>query len=808
MEKYDKLESIYETLFKIIPYAVLILENGEIVDCNQTAICMFGYENKDDIIGVEPFKLSPTIQPNGLISDEKGKAQIQYALSNGNHKFEWVHKKSDGSVFFSEVILSKLFTEGSNTICAIIRDVTEWKIMQNKIKESENKYRSLFEKSNAVMILIDPETKDIVDANDAACVYYGYTKEKLTSLKITAINVSKKEDLYVQMESAKNKKTNYFCFKHRLSSGEIRDVEVYGGLIEINSKKLLYSIVHDITEKVMFEQRLMIQKSYFKQLFENSPDAIAILDNEGKVISINLAFKDLFQYDLDEIKGKLITNIICIEGNHEEDMNCTRIVQSGKIIRKETIRKDKQGNLIDVNLLSYPIIYNDKQIGIYSIYTDIRERKKYEEKIQTLAYTDSLTGLYNRAYFIDRLNYEINKKENKNIGIMFLDLDGFKKINDTLGHVVGDNVLKSFADRIKKYVRKEDIIARMGGDEFIILLPNVEKNEEIIDIAKKIVQNLENIFVIEEHNLYLTTSIGISTYPSDGTDAHTLIKNADIAMYKAKENIHSKIEVYSHRASSELKEKFIIDNDIRSAISKNELYICYQPIVDVMKKKIIGAEALLRWNHSELGSISPSEFIPIAEKNGCINSIGNWVIENVCRQNKLWQDLGYKNIFVSVNVSVRQLEEKDFVEKIKSILKSTNLDPRYLEIEITESAYMENIDNIISELKKLKDIGVGISIDDFGTGYSSLSQLSRLNIDKLKIDKSFVDNIENNDTNIKIVGAIIMVAKSLNIDVIAEGVENKRQLSILKKQRCKKVQGYVFSRPLTPDEFEKRLIRQ
>ncbi|KXZ40465.1 PAS domain S-box-containing protein/diguanylate cyclase (GGDEF) domain-containing protein [Alkalithermobacter thermoalcaliphilus JW-YL-7 = DSM 7308] len=672
---------------------------------------------------------------------------------------------------------------------------TEYKKMQDKIKESEEKYKSFFEKNGAAMFIIDPESFNIVEANNAACIYYGYTYDQMKSIKIQDINILSKDELKRYINDAKSEKNKRFYFKHKLSSGEIKDVEVYSGIININGKDYLYSIVHDITEKIMFEQKLMIQKSYFEQLFENSPDAIAILTNQSKVIKVNKAFETIFGYNLDEIKGKYIQDLLIFKENIKEYDFLTTKVIGGNVLRQEIVTKNKYGKLIYVSLLSYPIIYNQEQLGIYCIYTDISERKECEKKIEKLAYTDSLTGLYNRAYFIEKLNSEIRETENKKIMIMFIDIDGFKKINDTLGHIVGDEILRYCANIIKKVINIKGIVARIGGDEFVVLLKNITQ-KELVDISYEITEKLKDVVIMNYQHIHLSASIGASIYPDDGIDAHTLIKNADIAMYEAKKNNEGKVHIYSSQDLNKIKKEFILCNDIRYALDKGEIQIHFQPIVDISNSQVVGAEALARWYHKELGYIPPSEFIPIAEKNKSIIDIGNYIIKTVCKQNKIWQDMGYKKIFISINISAVQLQEDNFVDNLYKIIKDTGIDPRYIELEITERVYIEDIDNIIQKIKDLRDMGIKISIDDFGTGYSSLSQLSKLDVNKLKIDKSFIDNI-------KMIDAIMSVATILNLDVIAEGVENEVQLTFLKSKKCKIVQGYIYGKPVNSTEFEK-----
>lgn len=434
-------------------------------------------------------------------------------------------------------------------------------------------------------------------------------------------------------------------------------------------------------------------------------------------------------------------------------------------------------------------------------------KQKLENTIKYLSSRDSLTGLYNREFFIECLNNEISKaqiKEEK-FAIIFLDLNGFKKINDTLGHFTGDKILKLISLELMKHIGNTNIISRFGGDEFFILLPSISDAEEVISVAKEIVNIFHEPFIIDKNQMYISTSIGVVIYPENGLSCETLIKNADIAMYKAKEEKKNSIQFFDICMNEEVSEQFTLGNYLHDALKNEEFLLYYQPIIDISTGKMAAAEALLRWNHPKEGFIPPDRFIPVAENMGLICSIGEWVLRTACRQNKQWQDKGYKPIIISVNVSVKQLEQNNFVELVANILNETQLSPEYLELEITESVSASDINNIIRVLNNLKNLGVKLSMDDFGTGYSSLGNLKKLAISKLKIDKSFIDDIDEQENNAEIASAIIALAKNLKLLVVAEGIEVERQLSFLKENSCHMAQGYLFSKPVDCTSFEKLL---
>jgi len=442
--------------------------------------------------------------------------------------------------------------------------------------------------------------------------------------------------------------------------------------------------------------------------------------------------------------------------------------------------------------------------SIQKLNDEITERMKAQERIEYLAYHDHLTGLPNRLLFSDRLNQSIQltTRMEKTIGVMFIDLDNFKIVNDAMGHDHGDELLKAVATRLLVILRKSDTVARIGGDEFIIMVQNLNDVDDVIKIAMKIIDCFNQPFKVSNQDIYITASIGVSVYPIDGEDVETLIKNADIAMYKAKEIGKNQFVLCSPVMKINVIESMKLANHLHRALERNELVIYYQPQVSYHSKRIVGLEALLRWNHPELGMVSPGEFIPIAEQTGLIIPIGEWVLRNACIQNKAWQDAGLPHIRIAVNLSVIQFQNPNIVNQIEEILKETGLDPNYLELEITESIVMKEADYIIKILNSLKELGITIALDDFGTDYSSLRYLKQLPIDRIKIAMPFVQGIATNDKDEAIIKAIIVLARNLEMIVIAEGVETKWQQSFLTKRMCDEMQGFYYYKPMPAHEIE------
>ncbi len=433
---------------------------------------------------------------------------------------------------------------------------------------------------------------------------------------------------------------------------------------------------------------------------------------------------------------------------------------------------------------------------------EIAERKKSEETIRYMAYHDYLTGLPNRLLLIDRMNQILARERwhRRLAAVIFLDLDRFKNVNDTLGHQAGDEILKTVARRLTRCLRDGDTVARQGGDEFTILLQDVKRIEDVTKVIEKIFSAFEEPFRIEGREIYLTVSMGISIYPDDGEDAETLLRNADIAMYQAKEEGKNNYRFFTPAMNERILRRLDLEGRLRKAVENEEFVLHYQPEVDLKTGEIRGMEALIRWQDPERGLVSPSEFISLAEDTGLITPIGEWALRSACRCNKAWQESGLRAVSVAVNISMRQFRHKNFARRIEGILKDTGLDPRYLELELTESIVMEDAASVIGLLHELKSMDVRLTIDDFGTGYSSLEYLKRMPIDMLKIAQTFIRDVTIHSDDAAIATMIIRMGHTLGMEVIAEGVETVEQLELLKKIQCDRVQGYLISRPVPAEK--------
>jgi diguanylate cyclase (GGDEF)-like protein len=436
------------------------------------------------------------------------------------------------------------------------------------------------------------------------------------------------------------------------------------------------------------------------------------------------------------------------------------------------------------------------------------ERKRTEQSIQVLANYDSLTQLPNRELLQDRMTQAIAQatRQQTLVGLLLLDLDRFKLVNDTLGHDFGDELLKEVASRVKSCIRASDTLSRLGGDEFVVILNGIETASDAAKVARKVIDTLSRPIVLNGHEVVVTGSIGISLFPNDGIDRNALLSNADVAMYRAKEQGRNHFQFYTEGMNAATIERLTLENDLRHAVERDELVLHYQPLLELASGRITGVEALVRWQHPEQGMIPPIQFIPLAEETGLIASIGTWVLREACAQMKRWINDGADPMVVSVNLSSHQFHREDMLRTVTEALEQTGLDPSLLSLEITESSLMVNPDEAVVTLCLLHSMGVGISIDDFGTGYSSLGYLKRFPISTLKIDRSFINDLTENPEDSAIVRAVLAMAHSLSIGVVAEGVETEYQLEFLREAGCDIIQGYHLSKPLSPEDYAARFL--
>jgi diguanylate cyclase (GGDEF)-like protein/PAS domain S-box-containing protein len=512
---------------------------------------------------------------------------------------------------------------------------------------------------------------------------------------------------------------------------------------------------------------------------------------------------EMLGYTPEELLGLSVGKVVTPE-HHEIAAEGVRRVFNGERSSYEVDLLTKHGDRLPVEITCrFVFDENGDPYLVQGIGRDIRERREAEETIRKLAYHDSLTGLPNRALFEDRLQMALAqaKRHDEKLAVLFLDVDGFKLVNDTLGHTSGDRLLQLVAQDLSALVRDCDTVARVGGDEFTILLPSLDEAEDVSEVAQRILECLRQPRLIAGQEFRATASIGITTFPADGEDGETLLRNADTAMYRAKDNGRDHYQLFTPAMNERVADRLSFEQSLRQALIKNELAVFYQPIVDVTSGRVVAAEALVRWFHPSRGLVAPDEFIPLAEETGIILDIGDFILREATQQYVRWREQGLELNRVTVNVSARQLQQEDMVDRVSRIIAETGIEPRRLQMEITEGAVLKNVDYAIAMLRELREMGVGIALDDFGTGYSSLTYLKRFPVDAVKIDRSFVRDLDHDAHDATIVSTVIGMAQTMGLRVIAEGVETPQQLEFLRARRCAEYQGYLFSRPVPPEEF-------
>jgi diguanylate cyclase (GGDEF)-like protein/PAS domain S-box-containing protein len=944
-----------------------------------------------------------------------------------------------------------------------VASAIEQKRQEDALRESERRYRQMFENNRAVQILLDPTSGRIVDANMAAAEFYGWDVETLRSMYVWQINILDEGAIRSEMTNASQQRRSYFVFRHRIANGDIRDVEVHSGPIEAGGRTLLYSIIHDITERKRAEEALLLSEQKYRNIVDYASVGIYRSTPNGTILMANPTLARILGYDsIEELQQRnLATDVYITE--RERQIALQRFAENGYAIEEELLWRRKDGTPIWVQLnahafdlqegaevfegfvfditerkradqqiaaanaqrkavldaatrvsiiatdprgvvtifnagaermLGYPasdvigsrnitelhldtelvqharrlaleigekvsgfdvlvhratregleerewtyITENGEPVtvllsvtalhdehgsltgylhvatditerkhaeetlrqqsaamtasmdgigildnrldftyvndalaklfgypnpqeiigrsicdlyeppeqvrfitsivplvqqrgrwrgeasglrhdgslfpqeisltaieggGMVAVVRDITERTYAEEQIKHLAYHDALTTLPNRLLFKDRVTVAIShaQRHDSRVAVLFLDLDRFKVINDSLGHNIGDQLLQAVAARVQSCVRDSDTVARLGGDEFTLLLPELTYAEDAALVAQKILEAVRYPFHIEGREFYITTSIGISVFPEDGPDAETLIKSADTAMYQAKEQGRDNYQLFNALVNAKALQRIALEHGLRRSLSHHEMAVHYQPIFDFRSGRMTGMEALLRWTDPELGAIPPATFIPLAEAIGVMIPIGTWALRVACAQAKEWHDAGFDTLSLAVNLSVCQLQQPDLVNLVRDVLAETGLPARLLELEITESTAMQSPEASIRTLYELKRLGIRISLDDFGTGHSSLAYLKRFPIDTLKIDQSFVRDITRDPDTAAIVTAIIAMGHSLRLKVIAEGVEFRDQASFLKRCGCDQMQGYLINAPMSAAEL-------
>lgn len=768
--------------------------------CNNIFAQDAGEKTSEDIIGKDDTQMVWKEQAQLYRADDR------QVIESGIPKvfFEEPQTTPAGEKIWLSTSKVPLYDNDNNIIgvLGIYQDITQRKNIESALIESESRLQAIIQTEPECVKTVDSRGR-LIQMNPAGlAMLEASTLEEAQDNSLTDFLLPEHRAAFMEMHRrVMNGENTILEFEIIGLKGTRRWLETHATPMRDAEGKVtnLLGVTRDITQRKNNESNLLLQT----QAMEQSPNSIIITDYKANIEYVNTAFVNSSGYTSSEVLGK--NPRFLKSGNtpeHAYDAMWTALLRQekwqGEFINK---RKDGTNYIYSINIA--PVLDKEGKTTHYiAIEEDISEQKKTQEKIHYLANFDPLTALPNRIQMDDHLQYTLNiaKRNEGKFALIFLDLDHFKNINDTLGHSIGDLLLMELAKRLSAVVREEDTVSRMGGDEFVLLLPETDVNGAA-QVAQKLLTSIANTFKLADHELTVTASLGIALYPSDGTDIETLSKNADVAMYRAKQEGRNAYCFFTHEMQKNSQRNLEISNALHSALQRNEFHLVYQPQFSAKYGLLLGAEALIRWEHPQLGSVSPAEFIPIAEDNGTILSIGEWVLRTAVSQAALWHQNGMP-IMMAVNLSAVQFRHPNLPTLITDILKQSKLDPQYLEIELTERVAMHNPHDGIKIMNTLHDIGIRMSIDDFGTGYSSLSYLKQFKVYKLKIDHSFVRDISKDPEDKAIVRAVIQLAHSLELITIAEGVETLDQLQYLQQQGCDEIQGYYYSKPLLPEQFE------
>jgi diguanylate cyclase (GGDEF)-like protein/PAS domain S-box-containing protein len=687
---------------------------------------------------------------------------------------------------------------------------------KEELVESEMRFRALIEKSSDGIALVGPNAV-IIYASPSTERILGFSADEFTGMNaFDLIHPDDQQTAAQTMASVLTQpgSTQISVRRFRRKDGAWCWLEsTITNLLREPAIRAIVVNYRDVTERRLADEALKSSEERLRSIQESALDAIITMNIQGVITSWNPQAETTFGWTAEEIVGLGLAETIIPPQHrdaHRRGLEHFLATGEGRVLnqRIEITALARDGTEFPVELAVVPL-YRDDNVSFCAFIRDIRERKEAEETIRHLAYHDVLTGLPNRVLFEERLATELAqaRRSRQKVAVMCLDLDRFKIVNDTVGHGAGDQLLKEVANEFAQTIREGDTVARIGGDEFSFLLTGVERVEDAAVVANRVLNVVRHPRTIANQEFRITTSIGITLFPRDGDDADSLIRNADTAMYRAKERGRDNFQVFTPAMEASLMEVLALENDLNHALEREELIVQYQPVMDIKSGRIVGGEALLRWQHPERGLVGPDEFIPLAEETGLIVPIGEWVLRQACAQAKAWQDAGLGSMRVTVNLSARQVEHPGLVQLVAEVLDETHLPPQCLHLELTEGAVMRQVESVIATLSELQALGIGISVDDFGTGYSSLGYLKRFPIDTIKIDRSFVRDVTTDQNDAAIVTTVIAMARSLHLRVIAEGVETEAQLSFLRDNDCHEFQGFLLSRAVSPAEFE-ALTRQ
>ncbi|WP_236233850.1 EAL domain-containing protein [Pseudomonas tohonis] len=794
----QKFASVFHNCPDVI--ALARRQDGRLLDVNRTFEQQTGIEAAQ-AIGRTATELGIWGTP------DMGPGLLQRLQSESLHNLEMTFRRQSGESFTGLISAQPIDLDGVPALIVVVRDITLVKETQQQLKISEEKFARAFHASPDGLLITRLVDGRLIEANEGFTRITGYVAREAAERSTLELGIWANPEDRQQMVRAISEQGSLrnFTAPIRTKGGSIRLCELTAQPIPINGEACVLTIARDITERQQMQEKLLQAAT----VFESTAEGVMITDTEQRITAVNRAFTEITGYSEAEALGQ--SPRLLASGQHDSAFYAAmwhQLAADGHW-QGEIWNRRKNGEPYPEWLTISAVRNRDEQITHFvGVFADISTLKHAQARLDYQAHHDPLTGLPNRILFESRLQAALldATTDAQQGAVLFIDLDRFKHINDSLGHPVGDLLLKGIAARLKEQLRDIDTVARLGGDEFIILLPGLHNAVDAEHVANKVLACFSAPFEADDHEFFTSASIGISLYPEHGSDVATVVKNADAAMYRAKSKGRNRIEFYTRDLTFQANERMALENELRRALERGELSLYYQPKLCLQNRRLIGAEALIRWHHPLFGEISPERFIPLAEENGLILPLGDWVLTEACRQMREWQDRHAPFGPLSVNLAGAQLRQPQLVERIDRLLQDTGVVPCHLQLEITEGFIMSQAEEALAVLHALKALGVQLAIDDFGTGYSSLSYLKRLPLDIIKIDKSFVRGLPDDLEDAAIARAIIALGRSMQLTVIAEGVETHAQEAFLTAEGCEQIQGYVVSRPLPADVFARQFL--
>ncbi|CAA7623918.1 EAL domain-containing protein [Magnetospirillum sp. SS-4] len=707
-------------------------------------------------------------------------------------------RRADGSPFWSVLTIRPAILDGEDVNLAWIYDVSTRKQAERTLRDSKALIRAMLDSSVDGITLLD-DAGLILALNSAAAAILDHDAARLAGESIWPLlppPVARR----LRQDAERVLKLGETVEGHEAIGSRLFDIHMHPVANDEGRIERIALFSRDVTQS--HQRRQQLRK--LETALEQAPVSVMITDRLGAIEYVNRTFVLISGYSEDEVLGRnprLLKSGDTPNSVYRDMWHC---LGNGGTWQGELCNRAKDGSLFWEYATLSPVRDDDGMVTHYmAVKENITPRKEAERKLEHQATHDLLTGLPNRLLLEDRVHHaiELARREARRLGLMFIDLDRFKIVNDSLGHVAGDELLKVLAERLRHALRRSDTLARLGGDEFVVVLTHFQNSGELADVAEKIVKVLEDPVELSGHAIHVGASIGIALYPDDGGDFHALMKGADAAMYRAKQKGRNTFCFYDSRMNDEALDRLKLEEALRRALIRNEFQLYYQPQIDLVTGMMTGVEALIRWNCPERGLVAPSVFIPVAEESNLISLIGWWVLEEACRQLVIWRDIGLPPVKIAVNVSGRQFLNHALVECISNLLHQYGVHPSQLEIELTESTVMAEPERAIEQLGRLREIGIQVSVDDFGTGYSSLSYLKRLPLSTIKVDRSFIRDVNSQSDNAAIVSAILGLADALDMSIIAEGVETEGEEAHLRDAGCIKVQGFRYAQPMPAEQL-------